>query len=207
MSAKLENRVFGRLKVVRKVETRFTKGGNPIGRWLCLCSCGKEKVVSTNSLQQGKTKSCGCLLAESAQSKGHNNKTHGDYSKFASMDEKIRRQAWSNIQERSKRRGYSSDLEISDLPVLGVKCPILGVAYTKGSLKNKDYSPSVDRINSNLPYLKKYKDNLVFISHRANRIKSDASVEELRLIIQYIEASKYGCESSLIDSKPGQKIG
>ena len=37
-----------------------------------------------------------------------------------------------------------------------------------------------------MKYLKKYKDNLVFISHRANRIKSDATFNELKLILNYV---------------------
>ena len=44
----------------------------------------------------------------------------------------------------------------------------------------------MDRKNTNLPYLKKYKDNLVFISHRANRIKSNASVEEIVKVLEYM---------------------
>ena len=30
-------------------------------RWLCRCSCGKEKSVHSDNLLQGKSKSCGCL--------------------------------------------------------------------------------------------------------------------------------------------------
>jgi hypothetical protein len=30
-------------------------------RWLCKCSCGREKIVSTYALQSGHSKSCGCL--------------------------------------------------------------------------------------------------------------------------------------------------
>lgn len=33
-------------------------------RWKCLCDCGNETVVGQTLLQTGKTKSCGCLQAE-----------------------------------------------------------------------------------------------------------------------------------------------
>lgn len=182
----LENRIFGRLKVISRAESHITKGGNVIGQWLCICSCGKEKIVLTNSLLQGKTKSCGCLSKESSRDNGIRNKKHGGYSKFSSEKHRIKHQALANIKERSRRNGYESDLELTDLPELTDTCPVLGTPYSKGSLKNKDFSPSVDKKNPNLPYLKKFKDNLVFISHKANRIKSNASIEDVKNVLEYM---------------------
>lgn len=51
---------FGRLSVISRAEN--DKNGNV--RWLCLCDCGNEVIVSTKSLKNGHTKSCGCLHAE-----------------------------------------------------------------------------------------------------------------------------------------------
>jgi hypothetical protein len=186
MNLNLENKQYGRLTVIQKLETRRTSGGNPVARWLCKCLCGSVKIVSTNSLRQGKVKSCGCLNRELVQQRGFQNKTHGGYSQRTSVEDRIKWQALKNIYERTQRRGYESDLDIDDLPELTDMCPILGIRYKKGSLKCKDASPSIDRKNPNLPYLKKYKDNLAFISYRANRIKADATVEELKSIINYM---------------------
>lgn len=186
MTLNLLNKQFGRLTVIQKLETRRTSGGNPVARWLCKCQCGNERIVSTCSLRQGKTKSCGCLNRELAQLKGFQNEIHGGYSQRASKEKQVKCQALCNIKERVKRNGYESDLEIEDLPTLTERCPVLGIQYVKGSVKNKDASPSIDRKNPNLPYLKKYKDNLVFISHRANRIKSDATEDELRKVLDYV---------------------
>ncbi len=36
-------------------------------RWRCRCDCGRETLVGQTLLQSGKTKSCGCLQAESYQ--------------------------------------------------------------------------------------------------------------------------------------------
>jgi len=187
MKLDLKNNQFGRLEVIKKIDSRLTSGGHPVAQWLCRCSCGKEKVVSAGSLVSGKTKSCGCGLVDWGRKRGYQNTKHGFQSKFVSSDNKIKWQALINIQDRSRRRGYTSDLEISDLPELTATCPVLGIPYKKGSLKDKDASPSIDRKNPNLPYLKQYKDNLVFISHRANRIKSNATVEELEKIIAYMQ--------------------
>lgn len=55
---------FGRLVVVSQAPTvRYT-------RWRCRCDCGGEVIVSRNMLQQGYTRSCGCLRAETARRNG-----------------------------------------------------------------------------------------------------------------------------------------
>ncbi|MDU7339315.1 MAG: hypothetical protein E7L17_14525 [Clostridium sp.] len=51
---------FGRLTVIKR-EDNDNRGKT---KWLCHCSCGKEKVILADSLISGKTKSCGCLRAE-----------------------------------------------------------------------------------------------------------------------------------------------
>ena len=54
---------YGKLTVVEKTDKR-TPGLNVI--WRCVCDCGNECFVSTNHLQTGNTKSCGCLQGHSA---------------------------------------------------------------------------------------------------------------------------------------------
>lgn len=53
----LSGQIFGWLKVVERAPE------NRHGRvsWVCECKCGNECVVTGHELQQGKTKSCGCL--------------------------------------------------------------------------------------------------------------------------------------------------
>lgn len=53
----LTGKHFGRLTAIKPAETL------PDGktRWLCMCSCGQETVVRTVSLNNGLTRSCGCL--------------------------------------------------------------------------------------------------------------------------------------------------
>jgi hypothetical protein len=55
----------GRLTVLDEEPIRhITSGGNTIIKWKCRCACGNIIEISTASLKQGKTKSCGCLGAE-----------------------------------------------------------------------------------------------------------------------------------------------
>ena len=46
------------------VMERLTPPGIGYVRWRCLCDCGKETEVSSNNLNRGYVKSCGCLARE-----------------------------------------------------------------------------------------------------------------------------------------------
>jgi hypothetical protein len=45
-------------------------------------------------------------------------------------------------------------------------------------------SPSIDRVDSSKGYTK---DNIQVISHRANNLKNNATLEELRKLVTYVE--------------------
>lgn len=62
---------FGRLTVIEEVQERTSCGEV---KYSCQCDCGNVKVVAGTSLRYGKTKSCGCLLA---QSSGERSYKHG----------------------------------------------------------------------------------------------------------------------------------
>lgn len=47
---------FGKLTAIERVENRKDRVC-----WKCLCECGQEVIVSSNSLVEHKTVSCGCL--------------------------------------------------------------------------------------------------------------------------------------------------
>ena len=51
---------------------------------------------------------------------------------------------------------------------------------------NSNDSPSLDRINNLIGYVE---GNVAWISFRANQIKSDASYEELKQVLDYLEKS------------------
>jgi hypothetical protein len=62
---------FGELTVLRR-EQEKTKSG--YHKWLCKCSCGKERVVSTQYLKTKYSKSCGCLAKKRGQKYLHQGK-------------------------------------------------------------------------------------------------------------------------------------
>lgn len=56
----LTGKRFGNLTVIGPSKEVYKSGKITIARkWLCLCDCGNEKVISQASLLRGLTKSCG----------------------------------------------------------------------------------------------------------------------------------------------------
>ena len=56
---------FGRLQVIARGET-IQKNQWAITTWLCKCDCGVTKIIRSQPLRGGLTKSCGCLHRELA---------------------------------------------------------------------------------------------------------------------------------------------
>ena len=94
----------------------------------------------------------------------------------------VEKYLYGQIKRRCLSKGIPFNLELSDI-IIPSSCPILGMQM-KAMSGNWDNSPSVDRIDPTKGYTK---DNIQIISMRANRIKSDASPKELRLLADFME--------------------
>ena len=64
----LLNNRFGRLLVIEEAPNQGKKT-----MWKCLCDCGKECIVPTDSLRTGNTSSCGCLRKDLAKEQSKKN--------------------------------------------------------------------------------------------------------------------------------------
>lgn len=87
---------------------------------------------------------------------------------------------------RARKLELEFNLDVTDI-IIPKFCPILGIEIASGVGSNnkiKDNSPSIDRINNNKGYIK---GNIQIISNRANRIKSDSTIEELEQILHYLK--------------------
>lgn len=82
----------------------------------------------------------------------------------------------------AKRRGITFDLTADDLVIPEI-CPVLGIPifFQEGN-GPRDNSPSIDRVRPELGYTK---GNVVVISFKANRIKNDATVEEVGKVFEW----------------------
>jgi hypothetical protein len=65
---------YGRLIVIKEVESHIQPNGKIRRKFKCLCDCGNNVTTQLVSLRSNRTKSCGCLQKEVAVS---SNTTHG----------------------------------------------------------------------------------------------------------------------------------
>lgn len=78
------------------------------------------------------------------------------------------------------------DLDAEYLKSIWVdKCPVFNKPFVRHD-KTDDFSPALDRIDPAKGYIK---GNVRYISARANRIKYNASVEELKQVLAYVEGA------------------
>ncbi len=159
---------FGRLIVLGY---HHTKNSNRY--WECVCDCGKIKITTTVRLSNGQCKSCGCLCRETT---GNNFRTHG---RAGCQEHKL----WKDAKKRSIEFELEFNITIDDI-IIPENCPILGIKLFNTPKKPTNNTPSLDRINPVLGYIK---GNIRVISVRANRLKQDSTIEELERIIMYMK--------------------
>lgn len=87
----------------------------------------------------------------------------------------------SAAKSRAKRAGVPFDLSPEDVMIPNY-CPALGLKLERGRGYPTDSSPSLDRIRPSLGYVR---GNVVVVSNRANRIKNNATINELRLLADF----------------------
>ena len=97
----------------------------------------------------------------------------------------IERRLLASAKARAKKYNLEFDLELSDI-IIPEFCPVLNIKLEPGRSSGYDNSPSIDKINPSRGYTK---DNICVISMRANSIKRDATLEELKNLVSYLETS------------------
>ncbi len=142
------------------------------------CKESKELKLFNKNKQQKDGYSCYCIKC----SRIRNNKK---YKKLSLKHDWKIEQTLRASKNRALKNNLEHTLTLEELKTLypvDNKCPILGIDLVWGF--PKDSSPSLDRIDSSKGYTY---ENCQIISNRANRIKSDASLEELELVVQYLK--------------------
>jgi len=144
--------------------------------------CGKLFNFNGGQAHYNRTKHHYC--SRSCQGNGNNivlgNNLHGLAGKRDKKDKRYT--IWCGVKKRAKKNGIEFNLDVCDIPMIPEYCPILGIKIIANKLSGPiDSSPSLDRINPKIGYIK---GNIRIISNRANRIKADATLEELKLVLK-----------------------
>ncbi len=91
----------------------------------------------------------------------------------------------SDAKKRSKKRSVPLTITYKDIKIPDT-CPVLGIQLKRNlnGGKPSDNSPALDAIIPQKGYVV---GNIAVISHRANRIKTDATLEELKKVTDWLE--------------------
>lgn len=90
-------------------------------------------------------------------------------------------------KQRARNKNIEHTLTIEELKELypaDGRCPVFGFTLQFGSAGFRENSPSVDKIDPKGGYTK---DNVQIISWKANRLKTDATVKELELLLSFMK--------------------
>lgn len=86
-------------------------------------------------------------------------------------------------KQRARLRGLPFDMVPEDF-IIPLLCPVLGIELQihLGDNSPKDNSPSVDRIIPTLGYVK---SNIIIVSQKANQMKSNGTVEDMKKVYEF----------------------
>lgn len=145
-----------------------------------ICSrCGQDKLIHhyTHSSQTKTGYSSFCRDCASVK-----------FNEYASSNENRIKMLLQRIRTKCNKENIPYDLTTEDI-VIPEKCPVLGIPLVFGGTRGyhsnaTEGSPSVDRIDPNGGYVR---GNIVIVSWRANRLKGNAMISELRAIADFYE--------------------
>jgi hypothetical protein len=87
-------------------------------------------------------------------------------------------QMFQAARERARKKGLEFGISVKDIIVPSI-CPLLDIPIKRGSVGMHPNSPTLDRKNAALGYVP---GNVWVIYWRANKLKSDATGDEIRLL-------------------------
>lgn len=95
----------------------------------------------------------------------------------------LERVMYDRAKSRAKRQGLVFNLDPEDI-LIPEFCPVLSIPLFRGNRVISDNTPSLDKIIPSLGYIK---GNVVVISYKANRIKSDANYEDIQKVADWLK--------------------
>lgn len=88
---------------------------------------------------------------------------------------------YNRTKTRAKNKGIPFNLDLEDI-IFPEVCPVLNKPFIYGDI---DWTYSIDRVRPELGYIK---GNIIIISNRANRLKNNATADELETVAKFIRA-------------------
>ena len=165
---------FNRLTIIREYQS-------PCKKYVsceCSCSCGgKTTKTRRHDIVSGKIQSCGCLRVEKVNAK---NRERFDPN---AVSKSVEYRMLARARHRAKKNNLPFNIELSDI-VIPETCPLLGIELKSNTDKTSPNNPSLDKIIPELGYVK---GNIWVVSLRANKLKNDATLQELQTLVENLQ--------------------
>lgn len=159
-------RVFGKLSIVRRGPDYVCRG-YLFPRYYVKCLiCKRVKLSPSSGFTNNKLGCQSC--SEGAGARKHGQCKSPEYIMLY------------ETKRRAKERGIAFNLSIHDIFIPKI-CPLLSIEMKRAKIFLKDNSPSLDRIDPARGYVP---GNVWVVSYKANRIKSNATLNELKIIVK-----------------------
>ena len=100
-----------------------------------------------------------------------------------------------SAKRRAQERGLDFNLTLDDI-IIPDKCPVFGITLEKKDDGRQSCSPSLDRINNELGYVR---GNVMVISWAANSLKSNASLDQLKRLVSYVSTNSVTLSNECLD--------
>ena len=157
----ISNMVFGRLTV--KTVAGKNKQGSYL--WLCLCECGKEKIIVGSDIRRGLTTSCGCYATEKRK------------EKHLGFGISSRNEIYAIYKKNASKRKLIFDITIEQFESLSKQaCVYCGELPKQEARKDFIYN-GMDRVDSTKGY---NLENVVPCCGICNRAKYTLTVKEFK---------------------------
>jgi hypothetical protein len=194
----LTGKQFGRWTVLEQAPRTYQT------MWVCKCVCGVERNVSGANLRTGHSISCGCYREENRPNLSKNRDYSGQRNPRAKQNAERNGGIWvpsssvwykraAGVYYSAKKQGLplgfssAADLASYILSIAPDKCPVFGVAFAERGAGFSNWSPSIDKIDPKLGYIR---GNIQIISMLANCMKRNASPDQLKQFAYWVLGSK-----------------
>jgi len=86
-------------------------------------------------------------------------------------------------KQRAKRYNLPIDITADDI-IIPKYCPVFGIELKQAENRMNDSSPTLDRLNPKLGYVK---GNICVMSNKANRLKSNGTIEDHEKLLTFMK--------------------
>jgi hypothetical protein len=164
---------YGYLTIIEEIDKRNNSGNR---MYLVKCECGNLCEKATDKLRRKRNPNIYCSKnCPLIQRNGKHLLTHG---KTKTQEYRL----YYLSKQRSKQKNIKFDIDVDDIHIPEF-CPILNIKLKKNHTGWAPDAPTLDRIIPEKGYVK---GNVKVISGKANVMKNNATLEELKIFTENI---------------------